>query len=114
MHRTAQRRPLTMVCKNATVRSDTAAHRTDGTAGFDRQMASVPPEWEETQSDRFYRVVGDIHESANAVEATYADVIRAARRRLGVVGLIEPRPAPLVGLRHEMSARFPFLLLLLF
>jgi len=53
--------------------------------------STVPPEWEEMQPDRFDRVVTEIHEGANAIEKAYAQIVRLARRRLGVVGVIEPR-----------------------
>jgi hypothetical protein len=52
--------------------------------------STVPPEWEREQPDRFDRAVTDIHESANAIERAYAQIVRLARRRLGVVGVIEP------------------------
>lgn len=51
---------------------------------------SVPEEWEHTQPERFDRVVTQIHDAANAVETTYKDLVRAARKRLGVAGVIEP------------------------
>lgn len=50
---------------------------------------SVPQEWETTQPERFHCVVDEIHGAANAVESTYANLIRMARRRLGVAGAIE-------------------------
>lgn len=52
--------------------------------------STVPPEWEETQPDRFEKVVTDIHECADAIEMAYAQFVRLARRRLGVAGVIEP------------------------
>jgi hypothetical protein len=51
--------------------------------------STVPPEWEETQPDRFSSVVAEIHESANSIERAYAHIVRLARCRLGVVGVIE-------------------------
>jgi hypothetical protein len=53
---------------------------------------TVPPEWEETQPERFERVVDEIHNAANALEEAYGMLIRSARRRLGIVGTIEPAP----------------------
>ncbi|MDX2154318.1 MAG: hypothetical protein SFV54_26490 [Bryobacteraceae bacterium] len=55
------------------------------------EYSTVPPEWESEQPERFDRVVTDIHESADAIEAAYAVIVRLARRRLGVVGVIEPK-----------------------
>jgi hypothetical protein len=52
--------------------------------------SAVPAEWEEEQPERFRRVVLEIHESADAMERAYAQIVRLARRRLGVVGVIEP------------------------
>jgi hypothetical protein len=57
------------------------------------ECSAVPSEWEDTQPDRFNRVVDEIHESANAIESAYAQIVRLARRRLGVVGVIEPSTA---------------------
>lgn len=52
--------------------------------------SSVPLEWQETQPDRFDGVVAEIDENAEKVENAYAQSVRLARRRLGVVGVIEP------------------------
>lgn len=50
-------------------------------------MSTVPPEWEETQPERFWRVVDEIHSSARDILAAYDTIVRLARRRLGVTGL---------------------------
>lgn len=59
--------------------------------------ATVPPEWEVTQPDRFVKVVSDIHESVNAIETAYAQIVRLARLRLGVAGVIEPTASDVGG-----------------
>lgn len=46
---------------------------------------SVPAEWEETQPERFKRVVSALHESARQIVATYGNLIRTATRKLGVL-----------------------------
>ncbi len=40
-------------------------------------VQTVPPEWEETQPERFYRVVKELHEAVDGVEAAYRALIRA-------------------------------------
>ncbi len=42
----------------------------------------VPPEWEETDPDRFHEVVGRLHALAGGIVAGHQDLIRTARRRL--------------------------------
>jgi hypothetical protein len=51
---------------------------------------SVPEEWEITQPERFKKAVQEIHDAADAIEGAYAELIRSARRRLGVAGHMEP------------------------
>ncbi len=45
---------------------------------------SVPPEWEDEQPERFFRVVEEIHKTAAEVCIRYDELIRTARRRLNV------------------------------
>jgi hypothetical protein len=47
--------------------------------------SSVPAEWEETQPDRFNRVVSALHDTARLIVTTYGDLIRTATRKLGIL-----------------------------
>jgi hypothetical protein len=53
-------------------------------------FSTVPMDWEEKYPERFEKVVTDIHAAADEIERTYAGLIRLARKRLGVSGVIEP------------------------
>lgn len=45
----------------------------------------VPPEWEETNSPHFWRVVDEIHVAAKSVVSAYQNLTRMATRKLGIV-----------------------------
>ena len=46
---------------------------------------SVPPEWEETQPERFREVVGKLHQLTTHICDTYDSIVRLARVRLVIV-----------------------------
>jgi hypothetical protein len=45
---------------------------------------TVLPEWETEQPERFYNVVGQLHELATQISECYDSLIRTGRRKLGV------------------------------
>jgi hypothetical protein len=45
---------------------------------------TVPPEWEDTQPERFWKVVNAIHEIGREVFETYSQLIRLAVRKLNI------------------------------
>ncbi|MBU1183060.1 MAG: HNH endonuclease [Proteobacteria bacterium] len=52
-----------------------------GTAGVN----SVPDEWEDTQPERFDRVVKQLHDSAGSICDTYDALVKLATRKLGII-----------------------------
>lgn len=48
------------------------------------KLQSVPPEWQDTQWERFKEVVDQLNTMSTDVAQAYADLIREARRKLGV------------------------------
>lgn len=45
-------------------------------------FSTVPPEWEETQPDRFENTVARLHEEAGEIVKTHQDLFRLARKKL--------------------------------
>ena len=69
-----------LACEFAdTLATNTWICRADGT------RSSVPAEWESEQPDRFYSVVQTIHSQARRTCNAYDDLVRAARRKFGIL-----------------------------
>jgi hypothetical protein len=49
-----------------------------------RDLREVPPEWEATQPERYFRVIAQIHVAASQVCDAYDQLVRAGHRKLGV------------------------------
>lgn len=45
---------------------------------------TVPPEWEEENPDRFWKVVNDLHRTAKSFCAAYDELVKQGRRKLAV------------------------------
>jgi HNH endonuclease len=48
------------------------------------KRSSVPPEWEEEQPDRFWKITDEIHELADDICKRYDEFIRLGRRKLAI------------------------------
>ena len=48
------------------------------------ERSTVPPEWEEKNPDRFFEVVGKLHDTAGKIVEQHQELVRTARQKLAV------------------------------
>ena len=54
------------------------------TFAIDNELQTIPPEWETTEPEKFWKVVNNIHSATNNLCLDYDELIRECRKRFSI------------------------------